>query len=198
MTPRARELARGAAGQAVALAFVGGLARAVGRERSGLRSARYGGWAAAAGATAGMIGLTAGIRGTLSRRPRSRRWIARELEAVDSLNPQTRAEATLWTVLAVQAGILEELIWRGLLPGLLLGGDARTAVSRATLPIFGLGHAYQGAYRVITTAAIGLLLAEVARAGRSVQPAIATHIAFDLQLLWLMDHPLRPSAAAFC
>ncbi len=46
--------------------------------------------------------------------------------------------------------------------------------------------------RVLATAATGLVLAELARLGRSVQSAIAAHIIIDLQLLWLMDHPLRP------
>ena len=45
------------------------------------------------------------------------------------------------------------------------------------------------------TTAIGFLLAEVARAGASIRPAIALHAALDLQLLWLRDHPLRPTAS---
>jgi len=182
------------AAQAPALLLAAGVARAVGPERSGLREARPAGWVAAAASTGTLIWLTAAIRGTLARRPRSRRWIARELQAVEPLNPETRLEAAIFSVVAVQAGLLEELIFRGLLPGLVLGGRHRTAVSRALVPAFGLGHSYQGAYRVITTGAIGFLLAEVARSGRSAHPAIALHCALDLQLLWLMGHPLRPGA----
>jgi membrane protease YdiL (CAAX protease family) len=96
---------------------------------------------------------------------------------------------------ALQSAALEELLFRGLLPAALARGRSRTAPTRALLPLFGLGHLYQGLHRVVVTTAIGLLLAEVARAGRSIRPAIVLHAALDLQLLWLRDHPLRPAAS---
>jgi len=196
VSPRARQLAGAAAGQALALAAVLLAVRAVGSERAGLAPARRRGWLAAGGGLVALVMVTAAIRGTLARRPRSRRWIARELAAVEELNPSGGLEAALYVPVVLQAAALEELLFRGLVPTALARGRSRTAPTRALLPLFGLGHLYQGPNRVAVTMGIGLLLAEVARAGRSIRPAIALHAALDLQLLWLRDHPLRPGARA--
>ena len=194
LSSRTRLLAGASAGQSVALVALLLVVRAAGHQRAGLTPARRRGWLAAGVGFAALLGTTAAIRGTLARRPRSRRWIARELAAVDDLNPAGRFEAALYVPVAFQAAVLEELLFRGLLPAALAGRGSRTCPTRALVPLFGLGHLYQGWRRVGVTAAIGLLLAEVARHGRSIRPAIALHAALDLQLLWLQNHPLRPNA----
>jgi len=196
VSPRTRLLAGAAAGQALALVAVVVMVRVVGPERAGLAPARRRGWLAASGGLLALVVTTAAIRGTLARRPRSRRWIARELAAVEELNPRGGLETALYVPVAIQAALLEELLFRGLLPAALARGGSLTPPTRALLPLFGLGHLYQGLHRVAVTTAFGLLLAEVARAGRSIRPTIALHAALDLQLLWLRSHPLRPAAPA--
>lgn len=195
MTPRGRLLVKLAVGQSVALGAALLVVRAVGVERAALVPARRRGWLTAGGGLAAYAASTAMIRcGTLARRPRTRRWIAGELAAVEAINPDGALETALYLPVALQAAVLEELLFRGLLPAALARGDSRTYATRALLPLFGLGHLYQGRlYRVVSTMATGLLLAEVARAGRSIRPAIALHAALDLQLLFVRDHPLRPA-----
>lgn len=86
-----------------------------------------------AGGGAGLVALvstTVAIRGTLARRPRSRRWIARELAAVEELNPVGGLEVVLYVPAALQAAVLEELLFRALVPTALARGGSRT---RSTL-----------------------------------------------------------------
>jgi len=66
-------LAGAAAGQALALVAVVVIVRVVGPERAGLAPARRRGWLAASGGLLALVVTTAAIRGTLARRPRSRR-----------------------------------------------------------------------------------------------------------------------------
>jgi len=197
VTSRGRLLVKLAAGQSVALGAVLVVVRAVGVERAALVPARRRGWVTAGGGLAVYAAITAAVRcETLARRPRSRRWITGEFAAVEAINPDGALETALYLPVALQAAVLEELLFRGLLPTALARGGSRTCATRALLPLFGLGHLYQGrVYRIVSTMATGLLLAEVARTGRSIRPAIALHAALDLQLLFVRDHPLRAATA---
>jgi hypothetical protein len=80
LSPRVRLLAQAAAGQTAALVAVLVVVRAVGPERAGLARAGRRGWLAAAGGLVALVVVTDAIRGgALICRPRSRRWIVREL-----------------------------------------------------------------------------------------------------------------------
>lgn len=72
--------------------------------------------------------------------------------------PTTRGELFVFVLVAVTAGVWEELVYRGFLIGFLgpLAGLAGATVLSSF--IFGLGHAYQGAPGVVVTSLVGLLL----------------------------------------
>ncbi|HTQ13124.1 MAG TPA: CPBP family intramembrane glutamic endopeptidase [Rhizomicrobium sp.] len=72
--------------------------------------------------------------------------------------PRSDAEFVLFFAVAVNAGIWEELLYRGFLIWYfapLAGVWGAVAISTA---LFGLGHAYQGTRGILTTGFVGLLL----------------------------------------
>jgi len=123
VTSRGRLLVKLVAGQSVALGAVLVVVRAVGVERAALVPARGRGWVTAGGGLAAYAAITAAIRcETLARRPRSRRWITGEFAAVEAINPDGILETMLYLPVALQAAVLEELLFRGLLPTALARG----------------------------------------------------------------------------
>lgn len=102
----------------------------------------------------------------------------------DALLPSNRSERRTFAIVAVTAGICEELLYRGVVlyalrhtfPHLALAG----AVIISAL-IFGLGHAYQGWVGVLATAVLGAVLAVVYVATGSLLVPISVHILLDLR-----------------
>jgi membrane protease YdiL (CAAX protease family) len=108
-----------------------------------------------------------------------------------ALLPRNGAE-TLWTALmAVNAGVSEEVFFRLLLPLLLVlvFGSAVLAFAVAGI-VFGLAHVYQGWVGVLATFVLGLVLAGLYLATGSLLAPIAVHVVIDLVGL-----VIRPTAA---
>lgn len=99
---------------------------------------------------------------------------------LDFMRPRTAAEHRRFKILAITAGMAEEIIFRGflitvfslILPTLL-------AASVAVI-LFGLGHIYQGFAGIVRTALVGAILAAVYLVGGSLWPAILLHVLIDL------------------
>jgi membrane protease YdiL (CAAX protease family) len=99
------------------------------------------------------------------------------------LLPVSRAERRFWPVVAVAAGVSEELVYRGLFvlhlnalaPSLRLW--PLVAVSALA---FGLAHSYQGWYGVVGTGLLGVVFGTVAVATGSVLAAVGLHALWDV------------------
>ncbi|MEU7002210.1 CPBP family intramembrane glutamic endopeptidase [Nonomuraea sp. NPDC046570] len=108
-------------------------------------------------------------------------------DAFQGLLPRTTAERGFALLLAVSAGVCEEIVYRGLLIALgvhVLGLSTEIAAALA-LAVFVLGHLYQGwkGMIMVTLAGFGLTVLYL-RTGNLVLP-IVVHILIDIRSLLL-------------
>lgn len=106
---------------------------------------------------------------------------------IQSMLPRNRQELALTSVMSINAGVMEELLFRLALPALVYGatGDAVVALV-APLLLFGLLHLYQGPAGVVGSTIVGaLFLAVYVLTGSIVWP-IVLHALFDLRTLALL------------
>ena len=128
---------------------------------------------------------------TVSRNADALMKIKKQMGALTHLAPQTRAEKRLFSMVAITAGVCEEILYRGLLLAALvslLGTWPAVAISSL---IFGLGHAYQGISGIAKTGLVGLVLAWLTVSSGSLFIAILLHAAIDLASGRLMGKALR-------
>jgi membrane protease YdiL (CAAX protease family) len=106
---------------------------------------------------------------------------------VQALLPRNRAELKWGAALAINAGVVEELLFRLALPALIFGvtGSAVAAVA-ASILIFGLLHAYQGLPGIIGSVILGTAFMAIYLATGSIVVAIVVHALFDLRSLVLI------------
>ena len=106
---------------------------------------------------------------------------------VQALLPRNRAELRWGAALSVNAGVVEELMFRLAVPAALYGitGNAIAALV-GSLAIFGLLHVYQGIVGILASTFIGLLLLVIYLASGSILLAIVVHILIDLRSLVLI------------
>lgn len=95
--------------------------------------------------------------------------------------PQTGTERAWFAVVALTAGVCEEILYRGYVPWFV---DAHLGVAGigyiVAAVVFGLGHAYQGKGGMFVTAILGLIFGAIAFSVRSLVPAQLLHVAIDL------------------
>ncbi len=145
------------------------------------------------------VGAIAVVLLRLDRRRRpGRSLLDRLLRPMSGLLPTTRAERRAFAVVAVTAGVTEELLYRAWLPWLLVlaapvGGYGGAALVASVA--FGLGHAYQGAWAVLLTGTAGFLLAQLYLSTGSLLLPVVLHVLVDLRLLLLLPRP-RPATAS--
>ncbi len=103
---------------------------------------------------------------------------------IAALLPRNRPELGWGAALSVNAGIVEELLFRLALPALLVivTGEPVSAFLLAAL-VFGALHAYQGWVGVVATGVVGLLFTLLYVASGSIVLAILVHVLFDLRTL---------------
>lgn len=106
---------------------------------------------------------------------------------IQSMLPRNRQELLLTGVMSVNAGVVEELLFRLALPALVFGatGNAVAAVV-APLVLFGSMHLYQGMAGVIGTAVVGSIMMAVYVLSGSILWPIILHALFDLRTLVLL------------
>jgi hypothetical protein len=117
-----------------------------------------------------------------------RRALAVQLRPVAALLPRSAAERRMFALLALTAGVCEEVLYRGFglaalrwaAPG--LGHPALIAITAAA---FGLAHLYQGPPGVVMTGLVGAYLARIAIATGSLVPVMVLHALLDLRILGL-------------
>lgn len=114
----------------------------------------------------------------------------RERDVVRQIMPTTPGEKSVFALLAVAAGVFEEIVFRGFLPAFLLpwtGSYLLAALPAAVA--FGISHAYQGGHGMVRTGVLGLWLALGVGWTGSLWPSIFAHAALDL----LIGLALAPS-----
>lgn len=120
-------------------------------------------------------------RRALAASPEVVERLAVRLAPVRRLLPSERAEWPGFVVLAVTAGICEELLFRGFLLWVfaqVLPEWWQAALAQAAL--FGLAHAYQGARGVFLTFAVGVFLTGIVWISGALWPAMLVHALMDL------------------
>ncbi|MCA1842476.1 MAG: CPBP family intramembrane metalloprotease [Actinobacteria bacterium] len=118
----------------------------------------------------------------------ARRALAVQLRPVAALLPRTGVERGWFALLAMTAGVCEELLYRGFgLAGLRwvapgIGTPALVVMSGAA---FGFAHLYQGRLGVTLTGLLGAYLAWITIAIGSLAPVMLLHALLDLRILGL-------------
>lgn len=101
---------------------------------------------------------------------------------IQALLPRNRDEVRLGALLSLNAGVVEELLFRLALPALLFGafGSALFALVTSAL-VFGALHAYQGPVGVLGTTFIGFFLLALFVATGSILVPIVVHVLIDVR-----------------
>lgn len=103
---------------------------------------------------------------------------------IAALLPRNRPELGWGAALSVNAGVVEEALFRLALPALLVvvTGEPVSAFLLAAL-VFGALHAYQGWVGVVATGVVGLLFTALYVVSGSIGLAMLVHALFDLRTL---------------
>jgi membrane protease YdiL (CAAX protease family) len=120
---------------------------------------------------------------------RGRRLRDRLMGTLGAMAPESAAERRLFIVVALQAGPVEEILYRGFVLAFLqwLGVTSWPILIGASALLFGLGHAYQKIFGVVVTSLLGALFALIALETGSLYVPIIVHTLVDLRgllLLW--------------
>lgn len=103
---------------------------------------------------------------------------------IAAMLPRNRPELGWGAALSVNAGLVEEALFRLALPALLVvtTGEPISAFLLAAL-VFGALHAYQGWVGVLATGVVGLLFTALYVVSGSIVLAMIVHAVFDLRTL---------------
>ncbi|QYH36854.1 CPBP family intramembrane glutamic endopeptidase [Salinibacterium sp. M195] len=128
----------------------------------------------------GIIALT--IAGVIAVRKEGDEVVS--IGDIHAILPRNRQELVLGGLLSINAGIVEELLFRLALPALLFAttGNAIVAVVGSLL-LFGLMHSYQGVSGIVATTVIGAVLMAFYVLSGSILVAIVAHAVLDLRSL---------------
>ena len=134
----------------------------------------------------------------VARRRTTAAVIARGLDRMRFMLPQTPTERLWWGILSLTAGICEECIFRSFLFWYFQNSPWHlslvTAVCVACL-IFAMGHLYQGLLAAFATGVLALLLFVLFLGSGNLLLPIALHAIADLRVLFLLPRAQRPELA---
>ncbi len=109
------------------------------------------------------------------REPEKMRAIA------ELLLPRASVEFAVWAMVAITAGFVEEVVFRGYLQRQFAAWTGNHAVGiAASAVVFGAGHLYQGVASASTIAVVGVCFGILAYATRSLVPGVLAHAWADL------------------
>lgn len=103
----------------------------------------------------------------------------KHIAPVEPLLPHTAAERRLSMLVAVTAGVCEEVVFRGFLITFIASFTGLIAAAAIQIVLFGLFHAYYGIGGILKTGTFGLVATVIALASGSLVPVIVIHIAAD-------------------
>jgi membrane protease YdiL (CAAX protease family) len=124
------------------------------------------------------------------RHPKLLDPLRRQARGFLALLPRTREERLTFAVLAITAGICEEIVFRGFGFAYVrfLWPDVNDAwLILITSAVFGFAHLYQGLRGVVLTGLVGAAFASMTITTGSLVPAIVVHAMVDLRILGLPD-----------
>ncbi|WP_153506009.1 CPBP family intramembrane glutamic endopeptidase [Cumulibacter manganitolerans] len=120
-------------------------------------------------------------------------------EAVVVMLPRTPVERRLFALVAVTAGVCEELVFRGYLTALvaaLVPGAPVWVCLVAAAVAFGLAHLYQGAPGVVGTFLVGIALGGLYVVTGSLLAPVLVHVLIDLRAISLGRLAVAPLTEA--
>ncbi len=94
--------------------------------------------------------------------------------------PRDDRESRMFAGVSLTAGICEEILYRGMLPVILLPWLGMWGALVVSAAIFGLGHLYQGPAGILKTGTVGLVLGLLTMLSGSIVPAILVHAVIDV------------------
>ena len=107
-------------------------------------------------------------------------------KSISVLFPIGWLEVSVWIMVSVTAGIVEELVFRGYLQRQLAALSGRISIAvLGQAAVFGLMHAYQGWKAVSVICFLGALFGVVAAWRRSTRPGMIVHAMADIWGGWL-------------
>jgi membrane protease YdiL (CAAX protease family) len=185
---------------AVVAVVVVATAAGVGREHLGLVGSRPGTWWWTGYAV--VLSLAVLGAGLVFRRRMQTGRMVRRPAAIDAILPRTPRERRLAVLVAVSAGVCEEIVYRGLLLAVgvgMLGLDPLLAGLLAVV-VFTANHLYQGVAGMAAAATIGFACTGFCLWTGTLIPAILLHAAIDIRGLVMVppapDEAPEPTAPA--
>jgi len=130
------------------------------------------------------------------RRPGEGRHSEPAGQSTLALLPRTAGERRLFTLVGVTAGVCEEWLYRGFFLAVvaaLAGGPPTCVLVLVAAAAFGLAHAYQGRAGIVTTGALGGVMAGLYLQTGSLLLPVLLHAAIDLRFL-LVPARVLPAA----
>jgi len=116
----------------------------------------------------------------LTRR-RWRRAVEKRLRIVYLFMPSTRTERAWWIIVAILAGITEEITWRGVQAGLAMALMRNILIAILFCSMsFGLGHIIQGWKSAVVIFVFALGFHILVWLSGSLYVAMAVHVAYDI------------------
>jgi membrane protease YdiL (CAAX protease family) len=111
----------------------------------------------------------------------------REKRRTLAVAPETPAQALAWIGIALGAGVIEEIVWRGVLYACVvwLVKSPWIAIPACAIP-FGLAHAIQGRRGMIVAGLIGAMMHGLVLLTGSLLPAMLAHFLYDAIVVFLL------------
>ena len=94
--------------------------------------------------------------------------------------PEKQSEYRSWAILSVTAGITEEIVYRGILVGLLTPSLGLAGAFGISVLVFAAGHLYQDRQSLMKVLLVGAGLSGLVILSGSIWPAVVLHIVIDL------------------
>ncbi len=138
-------------------------------------------------------------RRAVLRQPGAAELVRRQLGRADALMPHTPREYRLFQMVAITAGICEEVLYRGFVMWYLALWITVIPAALVSSILFGFAHIYIGIPHVIRTVIVGAVFAVMVLGTGSLWPAILLHAAIDLfsgDLAYHTLHAVQPGAEA--
>lgn len=126
-------------------------------------------------------GLLMYVVAVMLMRGRWRRAVEKRLRIVYLFMPSTRTERAWWIIVAILAGITEEITWRGVQAGLSIALTRNILIAILFCSIsFGVGHIIQGWKTVVVIFVFALGFHTLVWLSGSLYVAMAVHVAYDI------------------
>lgn len=109
-------------------------------------------------------------------------------QSIVALVPRSQVERRWFGLVALTAGVCEELLYRGFLLAVVIAivpGLPDAVLVALGAIAFGLAHAYQGVGGVLTTSVLGAILTALYAGTGTLLVPMLVHAAIDLRILWI-------------